>query len=149
MRWLGHHEFGVTHKTVRFSTDNGAPAGDNAMDVNYWLSTWTGSYRYLLDTASPDDIFISFEDLCEFPALALKPLFERGGLRLDTDRQNADFQRATAEKRQWRKRRSAQSGTGDLPEIAVASAGCASGKRSGIPQGVSAATAQSPARSMV
>ena len=66
MQWLGHHEFGLTHKPFRFSNafDSLSTKWDSE-SINYWLNLWINTYRYLLDSSPTTSIFICFEDLCK------------------------------------------------------------------------------------
>ncbi len=66
MNWLGHHEFGLTHRPFEFSND----AEERTYkfkedDVNYWLYLWCNTYKYLIESAPDDAIFVSYHDLCE------------------------------------------------------------------------------------
>lgn len=92
MRWLGHHEFGATHKPFRFDKEAGAtmPAYEVG-NVNYWLSVWISTYQYLLDNAPLDSIFVCFEDLCKSSIDTLRCLFESADLLLDKDKFNEVF----------------------------------------------------------
>jgi hypothetical protein len=76
MEWLGHHEFGVTHKAFWFGKEFSMLETDYAPDnVNYWLATWVNTYRYILNSAPPDSIFFSFEEMCRSPKVILNHLF--------------------------------------------------------------------------
>jgi hypothetical protein len=91
MRWLGHHEFGRTHKPFRFDKEDGFSLSDYKVDnINYWLNVWIGTYRYLLNSAS-DSIFVCFEDLCKSPADTLRSLFKSADLLFDGDRLSKVF----------------------------------------------------------
>jgi hypothetical protein len=75
MCWLGHHEFGAAHKPFSFT---GIPAPANTYqpdDINYWLSLWICTYRFLIETASPGAVFVCYEELCSDPATVLGKLF--------------------------------------------------------------------------
>ncbi len=92
MRWLGHHEFGLTHKPFLFRKENHDSLTDYETDsINYWLNIWINTYSYLLKNASSDCIFLCFEDLCEFPVPTLKYLFESANILLDEDKLNKNF----------------------------------------------------------
>jgi len=86
MEWLGHHEFGKTHRIFRFGEqwnvclENATP--DN---INYWLALWINTYRYLLDTSPKDAVFVAYEELCNQPEKVLKILFLKANLTCDSD----------------------------------------------------------------
>lgn len=48
MRWLGHHEFGATHRP--FAWNGAAEAGDPDTP-GYWLAQWVSAHRSLLEIA--------------------------------------------------------------------------------------------------
>ena len=84
MYWLGHHEFGMTHKPFRFGKEICPPLTDyTTNDINYWLIIWLNTYNYLFENVPKDSVFVCFEDLCESPADTLKYLFESANLLLD------------------------------------------------------------------
>jgi hypothetical protein len=89
MRWLGHHEFGMTHKPFQFEKET--LSDYEADNINYWLNIWINTYSYLLNNAPSDSIFVCFEDLCESPVETLRGLFESAELLLDEDRLNNTF----------------------------------------------------------
>lgn len=92
MRWLGHHEFGATHKVFKFSDGPTVDAGPNAtIDVRYWLRVWIDTYRYLLDHSPAGSRFLCYEDLCAKPEEILGGLLEAAGLRLDKPRVREKF----------------------------------------------------------
>jgi len=83
MGWLGHHEFGATHKAFyfgkEFSIFNTEYTSDN---VNYWLATWINTYQYILKKAPSESIFFSFEEFCHSPEVTLKSLFSQVGISM-------------------------------------------------------------------
>ncbi|MBT5551179.1 MAG: sulfotransferase [Nitrospina sp.] len=84
MRWLGHHEFGITHKPFRFGENDSVFATNYTPDnVNYWLTIWKNTYRNLLKRASPGSLFVCFEDLCRSPRDVLLGLFKLAGLSIE------------------------------------------------------------------
>ncbi len=86
MAWLGHHEFGGTHKPFRFTANVAHMGNAHQPDsLNYWLSIWVDTYGYLLSSAPSDCIFFSFETLCRSPKPVLEKLFELAGLVLEKD----------------------------------------------------------------
>lgn len=48
MAWLGHHEFGATHRPFAFGA---RPEGDPDK-LDYWLRIWTATHRHLRDLAA-------------------------------------------------------------------------------------------------
>lgn len=92
MHWLGHYEFGATHKPFRFQKETGPYIADYASDnINYWLNIWTSTYNYLLNSAPSSSIFVCFEDLCKSPVETLRYLFESADLLLNEGRLNEVF----------------------------------------------------------
>jgi hypothetical protein len=85
MRWLGHHEFGLTHKPFRFAGYEQVSLEDYmAEDINYWLAVWVNTYSYVLATVPAGCRFLCYESLCTAPAEILGRLLEAADLRLDT-----------------------------------------------------------------
>jgi len=92
MRWLGHHEFGMTHKPFQFEKESRSSLTDyKANHINYWLNIWINTYYYLFQNAPSDSIFVCFEELCESPVPTLRYLFESAYLLLDEDVLNKTF----------------------------------------------------------
>lgn len=92
MHWLGHHEFGITHKPFVFENETHFSLADyETTDINYWLNLWTNTYDYLLKNAPSNSAFVCFEDLCEFPVKTLSYLFESMDLLLDENQLNQTF----------------------------------------------------------
>ena len=84
MSWLGHHEFGSTHKPFWFGNDIPIVETKYGPDsVNYWLAIWGNTYRYILKLAPSGSIFVNFEELCRIPKTILKSLFSRAGLSIE------------------------------------------------------------------
>jgi hypothetical protein len=67
MTWLGHHEFGATHRPFLF---DGRPEGDPAT-LDYWLGTWIAAYRALdaAEATHGNICFIPYEALSGDPAV--------------------------------------------------------------------------------
>lgn len=67
MTWLGHHEFGATHRPFLFGA---RPLGDPA-GLDYWLRAWLAAYGALdRAEASADNIcFVPYEALSSDPAV--------------------------------------------------------------------------------
>jgi len=81
MEWLGHHEFGGTHRPFHFGGCYAITVRNHhAGNINYWLSLWINTYRYLLDTAPSDTVFICFEELCRNPKKTIDMLFSKASL---------------------------------------------------------------------
>lgn len=67
MEWLGHHEFGPTHRPFRFdSTLEGTPT-----DMDYWLRLWLSAYHALdrVEAAAKNIVFVPFEELTSDPSV--------------------------------------------------------------------------------
>ncbi|WP_219895139.1 sulfotransferase [Aquisediminimonas profunda] len=67
MTWLGHHEFGATHRPFRFSSIiTGDPNG-----IDYWLRNWISAYAALarVEEDAKNMVFVPFEDLNSKPAV--------------------------------------------------------------------------------
>ncbi len=81
MGYLGHHEFGLGHKTFRFSSQT---IDVEPKSINYWIEIWIRAYQHLLNTDLPGLHFISHEEACSHPL----QLFERlsGPLSLNFDK---------------------------------------------------------------
>jgi hypothetical protein len=70
MGWLGHHEFGLTHKPFRFDAAGQARLAEHSPDsLDYWLELWCQVYGWLEKTAPADAYFVCYEDLCTDPAV--------------------------------------------------------------------------------
>ena len=50
------------------------------MDINYWLQGWHDAYKYALQKAPQDTVFIGYEQLCQAPETFFLSLFSRLGL---------------------------------------------------------------------
>jgi len=87
MCWLGHHEFGLTHKAFRFSEqDKPSHDGYTPENINYWLTVWITTYSHLLCNAPAGSKFVCFESLCNAPVDTLGHLFESADIQLDGSR---------------------------------------------------------------
>jgi len=67
MTWLGHHEFGATHRPFLFGP---APGGD-PMALDYWLRLWIAVYSDLGAAAAalPNALMVPHQDLCTDPRI--------------------------------------------------------------------------------
>ena len=59
MTWLGHHEFGRTHRPFAF---DGLPEGD-AETLDYWLQVWLKVYGRIAELSAPNLIMVDPEQL--------------------------------------------------------------------------------------
>lgn len=68
MLWLGHHEFGATHKPFVWGEE--VISGDPDTP-GYWLTRWVSAHRALLATARewPNVLLVPSDDLARDPAL--------------------------------------------------------------------------------
>ena len=81
MKWLTHHEFGLTHLPFVFNPDGLQRLADyNTNDIEYWLVLWIQTYEYLLKTAPGNAIFLSYESLCKHPERTMKRIFQLAGI---------------------------------------------------------------------
>ncbi|WP_171210016.1 sulfotransferase [Ruegeria sp. HKCCA6948] len=68
MDWLGHHEFGRTHRPFVFDTP---PDGDpNTMD--YWLQVWIDAYRHISRISAENLTVVEIEKLATDPSVQRK-----------------------------------------------------------------------------
>ena len=85
MEWLGHHEFGGTHRPFQFPGRCIVNDQDYKPEsINYWLALWINTYRYLLDSAPKDTVFVCFEELCLEPQKVMTSLFTMANFSADT-----------------------------------------------------------------
>jgi hypothetical protein len=84
MEWLGHHEFGATHRPFQFGGHHTVTAKDHHPgNMNYWLALWINTYHYLLETAPKDTVFVSFEELGREPRQTISRLFSMANLSIN------------------------------------------------------------------
>ena len=84
MEWLGHHEFGGTHRPFQFGERwRVTPLQNEPENINYWLALWINTYNYLLETASKDTLFLCFEELCREPQKVMSSLFAMANISVD------------------------------------------------------------------
>lgn len=92
MKWLGHHEFGLTHKPFRFDVASNTNIDKfDTGDVNYWMTLWMSTYQHLLNTAPYDCIFVCYEELCVKPAYTLRKIYEKAAIESDGTYKNTTF----------------------------------------------------------
>lgn len=66
MTWLGHHEFGQTHRPFAFPQSwQGKTPNGNPTELCYWVNRWCDAYEYALANAPDDAMFVSYERLCD------------------------------------------------------------------------------------
>lgn len=95
MRWLAHHEFGLTHKPFRFRADEPAPSSAGTPeDINYWLQLWCNAYRYVLDKLGPGMTPVCYERLCADPAAILGPVLARAAVDVPANSLHTAFSAA-------------------------------------------------------
>lgn len=81
MRWLGHHEFGVHQRP--FCLPTGAPVAGDPDTLVFWLRTWCGVYRHLLEqpaTVAARQCFVDYDRLAQGDAAPRAALARRLGL---------------------------------------------------------------------
>ena len=68
MQWLGHHEFGATHRPFVWGEEQVSGDPDTP---DYWLARWISAHRALLSAAQewPNILLIPSDDLSRDPAL--------------------------------------------------------------------------------
>lgn len=76
MNWLGHHEFGLNHKTF----DLGQAKNSNPFkrtDINYWLTIWTNYYTHVIQYLDDSNfLLVDYDDLLQNPRGLLQKLEE-------------------------------------------------------------------------
>lgn len=83
MRWLGHYEFGRSHRPPLIP---GAPAASEPTDrIDYWLAIWSAVHRLLLD--QPAEVrarqtFVDYDALCADPAAGVARIAAAAGVPL-------------------------------------------------------------------
>ncbi|PWE32975.1 sulfotransferase family protein [Maritimibacter sp. 55A14] len=77
MTWLGHHEFGATHRPYLFG---GGPTG-NPDSLDYWLTVWLRAHEHLRDTAADREniVILPHEEMSRDPEIWTR-LMDRLGL---------------------------------------------------------------------
>ena len=65
--YLGHHEFGLNHKSFHLAEK--ASNSYNINSLNYWLQIWLNYYTYILENLQENIYFIAFEDICSNPLI--------------------------------------------------------------------------------
>lgn len=70
MEWIGHYEFGQAFRPFEFCP---VPK-ESGTDPDYWLEYWARAYRYVLDHAPGQAVFLDYDRLCENPESSLRYL---------------------------------------------------------------------------
>lgn len=68
MTWLGHHEFGATHRPFAFGSAQTGPA--DASELEYWIARWYEYHAYVWHSLRPSCdrlVFVCYESLCREP----------------------------------------------------------------------------------
>lgn len=78
MTWLAHHEFGPDHRPYVFNDDS-PPKPNDPHQLNYWITLWIQTYRYMLQQHNDNCIWIDYHRLCNNP----KHVFQQLGQRID------------------------------------------------------------------
>jgi len=83
MRWLGHYEFGRSHRPPLIP---GAPAASEPTDrIDYWLAIWSAVHRLLLDQPGEvraRQVFVDYDALCAQPAAGVARIAAAAGVAL-------------------------------------------------------------------
>ena len=83
MRWLGHYEFGRSHRPPLIP---GAPSPIEPTDrIDYWLAIWTAVHRLLLDQPEVVRVrqtFVDYDALCTDPARGVARIAAATGVAL-------------------------------------------------------------------
>jgi len=83
MRWLGHYEFGRSHRPPLIP---GAPAASEPTDrIDYWLAIWSAVHRLLLDQPGEVrawQVFVDYDSLCAEPAAGVARIAAAAGVAL-------------------------------------------------------------------
>jgi len=83
MRWLGHYEFGRSHRPPLIP---GAPAASEPTDrIDYWLAIWSAVHRLLLDQPGEvraRQVFVDYDSLCAEPAAGVARIAAAAGVAL-------------------------------------------------------------------
>ena len=89
MRWLAHHEFGQDQREFRF--DPQPREWPDPVGLNYWLESWIRTYRYLLDQAPQNVIWVAYESICSADDSCWRQLAERAEIDPHVDDQAEQF----------------------------------------------------------
>ncbi|MEO7990616.1 MAG: sulfotransferase family protein [Chryseolinea sp.] len=85
MGWLGHYEFGLSHKHFDFSTSESLKEFDE-YSINYWLRIWIDYYTYI--AALPEDrnlVLVNYKDFLNSPEIIVKGIGNKLNVVLRTD----------------------------------------------------------------
>jgi len=68
MSWLGHYEFGLDHRPLKFSNSTAShDQGDSGDLPTYWLKYWTVIYEAVLANTGANTYIINYDELCSSP----------------------------------------------------------------------------------
>lgn len=80
MDWLGHHEFGLSHKPFKFQKSKINYRTD---DINYWLERWIDYYSYALSLPYDKNLLlINYQDFLDSPEKTLAQIQDNIGINL-------------------------------------------------------------------
>ncbi|MFC1771751.1 sulfotransferase [Pseudomonadota bacterium] len=86
MRWLGHHEFGLTHKHFRFGTNESSRYSMyDSSNINYWVNMWLTIYSYVYEAMPEGSMLVCYESLCDRPAESMGKILDFAGVECATD----------------------------------------------------------------
>ena len=74
MEWLGHYEFGATLRPIDFGLWIGKRHTQTPDTLGFWLTYWIAAYGYILANATPNVVFVDYDDLCTAPLHGLDAL---------------------------------------------------------------------------
>ncbi len=80
---IGHFEFGELHRPIGFTGLADLTGGGAPDSLDYWIAYWIAAYREISRHESL--CLVSFEDLCERPAINLARLLGCVGLKADKE----------------------------------------------------------------
>ena len=72
MAWTAHHDFGANFIPIDF--DGTSPGQPEPADHQFWLKYWVDAYRHVLENASDNVKFISYEVLLAEPRKSLESI---------------------------------------------------------------------------
>lgn len=74
MAAIGHFDFGKNLKPIDFDSWLASASCKDPLQIGFWLEYWIAAYSYLLTRSGKKIHFLSFETLCEKPAMSLDVL---------------------------------------------------------------------------
>ena len=93
MNWLGHHEFGVGQKELKFDNQDVELALFAKDTLDYWLMVWRNYYTKVLTINDSNTLFISYEEYCNGPETIISQVLDKfhlptKSIQLDTFKNN-------------------------------------------------------------